>query len=50
MQYHVMGSTKGSNSQEWIGSWRISLSARRILLEGGLLLALVACGSWLVRW
>jgi hypothetical protein len=27
-----------------------SLPVRRILLEGGLLLAMAACFSWLVKW
>jgi len=50
MPDHVMGSTKVSSLPGLIVSWRNSVSARRIVLEGGLLLALVACGSWLVRW
>jgi len=31
-------------------SLRNSLPARRILIEGGLLLALLACSSWMARW
>lgn len=44
-----MGSTKESNTEQLIRWWNC-LPAGRILLEGGLLLALVACASWLVRW
>lgn len=45
-----MGSTKESNALELIRGWRNSLPVRRLLVEGGVLLALVACSSWLARW
>jgi hypothetical protein len=44
-----MGSTEKPNAFELIRGWRSSLAARRILIEGGLLLALVVCSSWLIR-
>ena len=44
-----MGSPKESNAFQLIRGWRQSPTARRVLIEGGLLLALLVCSSWLVR-
>jgi hypothetical protein len=49
MPQYIMGSAKESNAVQLVRGWWTSVPARRILVEGGLLLALLAVSSWLVR-
>ena len=44
-----MGSPEKPNTVDLIRDWRNSPMARRILLDGGLLLAFLICTSWLTR-
>ena len=44
-----MGSPEKPNTLNLIRNWRHSTTARRILLDGGLLMAFLICTSWLSR-
>jgi hypothetical protein len=49
MWKHILESVAGPAAEQLSPEWREAASWRRILAEGGLLLAMLLTSSWLIR-